>query len=133
MKKHQLILVFIIIAIVIASCSNKETVEYYDNGNIKISYFLNNGNINGLYKLYDEDGQAKEIHIYDHNKMIDSSMFFYSNQIPLRKRRQITWSDSVGVDINYNKKEIITSKGMISKEDVNRKNWKMGILWKRPG
>jgi antitoxin component YwqK of YwqJK toxin-antitoxin module len=76
MKKYQLTLVFIIIAAVIASCSNKEAVEYYDNGNIKISYFLNNGSINGLYKLYDKDGQAKEIHIYDHNKMIGSSMSF---------------------------------------------------------
>jgi hypothetical protein len=62
--------------------------------------------------------------------MIDSSMFFYSKQIPLRKRRQITWSDSVGVDINYNKKGIITSKGMISKEDVNRRTGKWAFYGK---
>ncbi len=47
-----------------------ETVEYYENGNIKEKYSYKKGKLHGTFESYDEDGKLSEKHKYKNGVMV---------------------------------------------------------------
>lgn len=71
-------LTLLILCFFFISCNNFKT-EYYANGNISKRYSLVNGKYNGTFEEFFENGNYKEIHIYNNGIKTDSSIYFNAN------------------------------------------------------
>ena len=60
---------------ILISCTNEQK-EYYDNGQLKEVYQLNNGKKKGKYIEYYRSGKTHTIHHYDYGIKVDSSTYF---------------------------------------------------------
>jgi hypothetical protein len=63
----------------LGSCSNQNQIEYYENGQVKSSYNIINGAIEGESKIYYPNGKIKTIAHFKNGKQDGKTQFYYEN------------------------------------------------------
>ncbi len=67
---------YLFFSLLFISCKN-ESIEYYENGNIKRIYFRENNILQGKMEEFYEDGKnLKAIKYYKNGKLVDSTIYF---------------------------------------------------------
>lgn len=74
---RKFIIIFVL-TVILYSCNNSKS-EYYDSGEIHKYYKLKTDKIHGIYKEFYENGNVKEISIYNQGAKKDSSVYFYAD------------------------------------------------------
>lgn len=78
---NKKIIIPLLFSIIFYSCNENKT-EYYANGNVFKIYSLNkNGKLQGDYKEFYDNGELKEISIYENGVKVDSSLYFNNGKI----------------------------------------------------
>lgn len=115
---------------ILVSCTNNGVKEYYNNGNLKVSYHKKNNVYNGKYTMYYEEGGLKEVHIYDNGVKVDSSVYYYP-KLDNKIEKVRYWSDNTNTCINYDKNEKKISTGTNSNKNFNLRIGKWSFLNKK--
>ncbi len=114
------LLCVVLVAILLCSCSNKET-EYYDNGTPKKEYYLKNDKFDGIYKEFYKNGNLMIKHNYSNGSLVDTSYFYnIDNSIKTIK----IWSKIDTVQVLNFKSDIIESEGAMLKDKIKIGKWK---------
>lgn len=106
------------------SCDDREKVEYFPNGKIKIEAQLKDSNYHGYYKEYYKDGKQKTIMTYRDGLKQDTSFHFYEPDYKYSKSEILWENDTAYYQKNYDK-----SGNLISEGDLAEYNFKIG-KWK---
>lgn len=121
--------IFLIIIGLFFSCSKREKIiEKYNNKTIKAIYYKKDGILDGLYKEFYEDGNIKTEHIFRKGKKIDSSVFYFPNDV--ERKRVIYYSDSLDFNTYYDKNNSILSQGYTFNSNINFRVGKWAFLKK---
>src|SRR5690606_18219063 len=125
-KKFNSICLTFFLTCFLCSCKKNKRDEFYQNGNLKNSFFVdNNNNIQGIYRSFYEDGNIKELHNYKNGIKIDSSLIFYDMSDNSLKTKYI-YNDSLVSAFHYDTKGNILQKGELFKGERIGK-WKFKL------
>lgn len=105
----------------LGSCTN-EKKEYHENGRLKKSYTLKNGQLQGPYREYDNSGQLREAHEYENGKKMDSSVYYLPNSL-ISVLRYTENPDSTFQILNYHDINIL-KKGYIDSDSLKHGTWR---------
>ena len=83
--------IYILLALILWSCENKEHIEYYPNGNIKLIATKENDVFDGTVKGYYEDGSIRYIEEWSNGNIDGVVKFFYKNGV---LQEETEWDDN---------------------------------------
>ena len=124
MKKVELY-VILLFSIIFTSCK-KEVRDYYENGNLKASYYKKDGKKHGIYKGYYNNNILKDIHHFYNDKLVDSSIYYHAPPNENKIKRIQYWGDSLNYQINYgiNGRKVDEGNILPTKKGVTVGLWK---------